>query len=122
LPPWTCSPGRTCPATRPTGGWTRRLAFGLPARTIIGLTVAETALVGVAATVLGIGGGYGVLVWMAATTIPAVLPEIAVVATLSTATVLAAFGLGVVTVAAAPLFNVRRLSRMDIPSTLRVME
>jgi putative ABC transport system permease protein len=98
------------------------LAFGLPARTIIGLTVAETALVGVAATVLGIAGGYAVLVWMAATTIPAVLPEIAVVATLSTATVLAAFGLGVVTVAAAPLFNVRRLSRMDIPSTLRVME
>ena len=98
------------------------LAFGLPARTIIGLTITETALVGVAATVVGIAGGYGVLVWMAATTIPAVLPEIAVAATLSTPTVLTAFGLGVVTVAAAPLFNVRRLSRMDIPSTLRVME
>ncbi|WP_143448345.1 ABC transporter permease [Kineosporia sp. A_224] len=98
------------------------LAFGLPARTIIGLAIAETALVGAAATVVGIAGGYGVLVWMAATTIPAVLPEIGVVATLSTTTVLAAFALGVVTVAAAPLFNIRRLSRMDIPSTLRVME
>jgi len=98
------------------------LAFGLPARTIIGLTVTETAMVGVAATALGIAGGFGVLVWMTAATIPAVLPEIGVVATLSTATVVAAFGLGVVTVAVAPLFNVRRLSRMDVPSTLRVME
>lgn len=98
------------------------LAFGLPAKTIIGLTIVETALVGVAATAAGIAGGYGVLVWMAATTIPTVLPEIGVVATLSTATVTAAFALGVVTVAVAPLFNVRRLSRMDIPSTLRVME
>ncbi|MFZ0161131.1 MAG: ABC transporter permease, partial [Kineosporiaceae bacterium] len=98
------------------------LAFGLPARTIIALAVAETALVGVAATAVGIAGGYGVLVWMAATTIPAVLPEIGVVATLSGATVGTAFALGVLTVAIAPLFNVRRLSRMDIPSALRVME
>jgi putative ABC transport system permease protein len=98
------------------------LAFGLPARTIIGLTIAESVLVGMAATLGGIAGGYGVLVWMAATTIPTVLPEIGVVATLSMSTVATAFCLGVVTVALAPLFNARRLQRMDIPSTLRVME
>jgi putative ABC transport system permease protein len=58
---------------------------------------------------------------MASTTIPAVLPEIGVSATLSTATVVLAFVLGVVTVALA-LFTIRRLSGMDVPSTLRVME
>lgn len=77
---------------------------------------------GAIATAVGIVGGYGVLGWTATTTIPAVLPEIEVRATLFTATVLVAFALGIVTVGVAPLFTVRRLRRMDIPSTLRVME
>lgn len=98
------------------------LAFGLPVRSILGLTVVETAMVGAIATPVGIVGGYGVLGWMASTTIPAVLPEIGVSATLSTATVVLAFILGIVTVALAPLFTIRRLSGMDVPSTLRVME
>jgi len=98
------------------------LAFGLPVRTILGMTVIETALVGAMATAVGIAGGYGVLGWTASTTIPAVLPEIEVRATLFPATVLLAFTLGILTVAIAPLFTVRRLRLMDIPTTLRVME
>jgi putative ABC transport system permease protein len=43
-------------------------------------------------------------------------------ATLSMPTVVEALVLGVLTVAAAPLMTLRRICRLDIPSTLRVME
>jgi putative ABC transport system permease protein len=59
---------------------------------------------------------------MTATTIPSVLPEIGVSPALSSTTITAALALGILTVAIAPLFTLRRLHRMDIPSTLRVME
>ncbi len=97
-------------------------AFGLPVRTVLGMTVVETALLGVVGTALGIVGGYGVLTWMTATTIPDVMPEIAVTATLSAGTVLAALLLGGVCVAAAPLLTVGRFRHTDIPATLRVVE
>jgi putative ABC transport system permease protein len=98
------------------------LAFGLPVRTILGLTIVETVLVGTIATAVGIVGGYGVLGWVASTTIPAVLPEVGVSATLAATTVVMAFALGTATVALAPLFTIGRLRGMDVPSTLRVME
>jgi putative ABC transport system permease protein len=98
------------------------LAFGLPPRTVLGMTTVETVLIGTAGTLAGVLGGYGLLRWMTATTIPSVLPEIGVTATLSTRTVAQALALGVLTVAVAPLFTLRRTRRMDIPSTLRVME
>jgi hypothetical protein len=98
------------------------LAFGLPPRTVLGMTTVETVLIGVFGTAVGIAGGYGLLRWMTATTIPSVLPEIGVTPTLSTPTVVQALALGVLTVAIAPLFTMRRTRRMDIPSTLRVME
>lgn len=98
------------------------LAFGLPVRTVLGMTTVETVLVGAVGTVAGVFGGYALLRWMTATTIPAVLPEIGVTATLSGTTVVETLAFGVLTVAIAPLLTLRRISRMDIPSTLRVME
>lgn len=98
------------------------LAFGLPPRTVLGMTTVETVLVGAAGTAIGVLGGYLLLRWMTATTIPSVLPEIGVTATLSTLTVVEALALGMLTVAIAPLFTLRRTRRMDIPSALRVME
>jgi putative ABC transport system permease protein len=98
------------------------LAFGLPPRTVLGMTTAETVLVGAAGTAAGVLGGYGLLRWMTATTIPSVLPEIGITATLSARTVAQALALGVIAVAVAPLFTLRRTRRMDIPATLRVME
>jgi putative ABC transport system permease protein len=98
------------------------LAFGLPPRTVLGMTTVETVLVGVAGTAIGVLGGYALLRWMTATTIPSVLPEIGVTATLSPLTVVEALALGVLTVAIAPLFTLRRTRRMDIPSTLHVVE
>jgi putative ABC transport system permease protein len=98
------------------------LAFGLPPRTVLGMTTVETVLVGCVGTIAGILGGYALLRWLTASTIPAVLPEIGVTAALSARTVLEALALGVLTVAVAPLFTLRRTRRMDIPATLRVME
>ena len=98
------------------------IAFGLPARTVLGLITAESVLVGVVGTVIGLAAGYGLLAWLTATTIASVMPEIGVTAALSAGTVAAALVLGAVTVAAAPLFTLRRLHRIDVPSTLRVAE
>jgi putative ABC transport system permease protein len=86
------------------------------------MTTVETVLVGVLGTISGILGGYAVLRWMTTTTIPSVLPDIGVTASLSTTTLAQALALGILTVTAAPLFTLRRLHRMDIPSTLRVVE
>lgn len=97
-------------------------AFGLPVRSVLALSTVEIVLVGLLGTAIGVAGGYGVLRWMATTTIPAVLPEIGVTAALAGNTLLWAVGLGVLTVAAAPLLTLRRLRRMDVPATLRVVE
>lgn len=97
-------------------------AFGLPIRTVLGLAIAETGIIGVLATVLGILGGYVLLGWMVATTIPETLPEIGVIATIAGSTLVWVSLLGILTVTLAPLLVVRRLRRMDIPSTLRVVE
>lgn len=79
-------------------------------------------MVGAAGTLLGLLGGYALLRWLTGTTIPAVLPEIGVTTALSTATITEALALGIATAAIAPLFTLRRMRRMDIPATLRVME
>jgi putative ABC transport system permease protein len=98
------------------------LAFGLPMRTVLGMAVTESAVIGVLATALGVVGGYCLLVWLTATSIADVLPEIGVTASLATSTLVLALSLGVLTVALAPLLTARRLRTLDIPSTLRVVE
>lgn len=98
------------------------LAFGLPPRTVLGMTTVETIVVGAAGTAVGVLGGYGLLRWMTATTIPSVLPEIGITTALSGRTVAQAFALGLLAVAVAPLFTMRRTRRMDVPAALRVME
>ena len=91
-------------------------------RSVLGLTTAETVLLGTVGTALGIAGGYAVLVWMTSTTIPTVMPEIGVTATLNPATMLATLLLGVGAVAIAPLLTLHRLIHLDLPATLRVVE
>jgi putative ABC transport system permease protein len=98
------------------------MAFGLPTRTVLGLTTTESVLIGLLGTVIGLGAGYGLLAWLTATTIAGVMPEIGVTAAVSAGTVVAALLLGAATVAAAPLLTLRRLRRTDVPSTLRVVE
>ena len=75
------------------------LAFGLPARTVLGMTTAGTVLVGALGTITGLAGGYAMLRWLTATTIPSVLPELGVFPALSSTTITAALALGILTVA-----------------------
>jgi putative ABC transport system permease protein len=50
------------------------------------------------------------------------IPELELIVSLAPATIAATVLLGVVVVGAAPVFTFRKLRRMDVPSTLRVME
>ena len=63
-----------------------------------------------------------VLSWIVTRMLPDVVPDIGVSDHLAWTTIALALLLGVLAVGLAPLFSTRRLVRMDIPSTLRVME
>lgn len=98
------------------------LAFGIPVWTVLRMAVVESLAIGVLGTILGLGGGYLMLLWTVEVLLPQTLPDVTLQSTLSLASLGIVLALGIVAVAAAPLFTMRRLLRMNIPSTLRVME
>lgn len=98
------------------------MAYGLPARTLLGLATVESVLIGLLGTVLGIGMGWLAMRWIVLVQLRETLPDIGMSATLGTGTVGQALLLGVLALAVAPLFVSRRLRRMDLPGTLRVVE
>ena len=97
-------------------------AYGVPVRTVMRVAVIESAVVGALAAVVGLGGGYLMLRWIVDIVWPRVQPDLGVLLVFEPANLALVLGLGVLAVAAAPLLTVRRLRRMDVPSTLRVME
>ncbi len=97
-------------------------AFGMPVRTATAMAMLENLITGAAGTVLGIGLGYLVLLWMMTERMATQLRTIQFRIVLSPGTVAAAVVMGVMVVALTPLLNIRKMARMDIPSTLRVME
>ncbi len=98
------------------------LAFGIPLRTILRMAVIESLAIGILGTVIGLGGGFLILLWTVEVLLPQTLPDITLESTLSLGSLAIVLLLGIVAVAAAPLFTLRKLRRMNIPSTLRVME
>jgi putative ABC transport system permease protein len=97
-------------------------AFGVPVRTVLGLNMAESAVTGLLGSAVGIGAGRWALGWIIGRTVESTLPDLGMVVVLSTGTVAATLMFGVGIVAAAPLLTTRRLTRMDVPATLRVLE
>ncbi|HLF41543.1 MAG TPA: FtsX-like permease family protein, partial [Acidimicrobiia bacterium] len=97
-------------------------AFGLPLRRVLALETVEGLITGAAGTAVGVGLGVVVLRWFIAMVTESTMPDLGMDVVLSVETVLTAVALGVVAVAVAPLLTVRRLRRMDIPGTLRVVE
>jgi putative ABC transport system permease protein len=97
-------------------------AFGLPLRRILRMDIIEALLIGLLGTGLGLLGGMAVLQWVTTALIGNTMPDLGLDATLSSQTIGTAILLGVIAVAAAPLLTIRRLRRMDIPSTLRIIE
>ena len=97
-------------------------AYGLPARSVMGMAVVESAVLGVISTLIGLVIGYLMLLWVIAVLIPATIPDLGFYVVFKPATILTAMALGIFAVAIAPLLTIRRLRRMNVPSTLRVME
>jgi putative ABC transport system permease protein len=98
------------------------LAFGLPVRSIVGSAAVENALVGLLGTLVGLALGSLVVRWMTGTLLPEVLPEAEVRPVISAGSVAVTLAVGVGAMALAPLFTLRRLVRLDVPSALRVVE
>ncbi|MCC5950822.1 MAG: ABC transporter permease [Acidimicrobiia bacterium] len=97
-------------------------AFGLPVRSVVRVSVIESVITGLLGTIIGVIAGRLLVGWLTQVLLADSMPDLAVVPTVAPNTVITAIILGVVAVAAAPLLTIRRLVRMDIPSTLRVME
>ncbi len=97
-------------------------AFGLRLRSIVGLVTKEAAIIGVIATIIGAAAGAYILRWMLDSISRRTLPDFLIDPVLSASTIGIAAVVGILAAVLAPLFLVRRIRRMDIPSTLRVME
>jgi putative ABC transport system permease protein len=97
-------------------------AFGLPVRSILGIITKESVVIGALATLIGVAIGTLMLDWMLGSLASRTLPEFGIARYVAPATLAWAAGIGVVAVSVAPLFLVRRIRNMDLPSTLRVME
>lgn len=97
-------------------------AFGLPVRTVMRLLMTESLLIGVLGTAVGIGGGCLAGSWIIHRFTTSTVPELAIDAVLTGRTLGLTIVLGVLVVAAAPLLALRRLTRLDIASRLRVLE
>ena len=97
-------------------------AFGLPTRTVLGIVIKESVIVGAIATIVGLIGGVVFLRWMLNSLATTTLPDVGIDVYLSPTTILIAAVVGIASVAITPLLLARRLRRMNLPGTLRVVE
>lgn len=97
-------------------------AFGMRPRRVLALETAEGLLIGLIGAGIGVVGGLLLNRWIITSTLETTMPDMEMDAVVSSGTVLTAAALSVIAVAVAPLLSARRLRRMDIPGTLRVVE
>lgn len=97
-------------------------AFGVSRGRALAMAVAEGALLGLLSTALGLAAGYGLLRWFVGSVFPRTAPDIGLLLRITPQTLVAVVAMGVAAVALAPLLTARRMGRMDLPGTLRVME
>jgi putative ABC transport system permease protein len=98
------------------------LAFGLPIRRVLGSAMVESGLIGLAGTMVGLAGGFAALMWLAYGLLPSSMPEFALVPSISPGTIVLAMALGIGLVGLAPALTWRKLTRMNLPAKLRVVE
>jgi putative ABC transport system permease protein len=98
------------------------LAFGTPPRSILRNAVVESALIGTLGTIVGLALGLAILGWIVNFVSADTYPELGLPITLSPGSIATAALVGIAAVGLSPLLDARRLRRMDIPSTLRVVE
>lgn len=97
-------------------------AYGLRSRSVVRLAMIESVLLGLLGAALGLAIGLLIVGWVTHELTPSTLPDLGIVTTISATSIGLALLAGVSAMAAAPLSLLRRLRRMDVPSTLRVVE
>jgi putative ABC transport system permease protein len=97
-------------------------AFGVRPRTVMWTQIGENLILGVLGTAIGGWLGWVALNRMLIARMDVMLEEIGMLIMLSPISIIAGLVLGVAVVGLTPLTSMRKLARIDIPSTLRVME
>lgn len=97
-------------------------AFGVRVRTALRVLTVETLLTSILGIAVGCFAGFLALTAMLTGVFNVVIPEISMSIVVQGATVLIALAAGVLIAVLTPMLSARKLSHMDIPSTLRVME
>lgn len=97
-------------------------AYGVPVRRALRIAATENLVVGVLGTALGALVGLVAISWMISALFTDTWPEIGMIRHLSPGSMVLAVLVGVVAVTVTPYVLARRLTRMDVPSTLRVVE
>jgi putative ABC transport system permease protein len=97
-------------------------AFGVPVTRVLLIAVIENFILGILATAAGVAGGWYLLRLIIATRIEETLPDIYIKPFVSETTLVITVLVGVLCVALAPLLTWRRLTRMNLPGALKVVE
>lgn len=91
-------------------------------RRVLALETVEGLLIGLIGAGIGVAGGLLLNRWIITSTLATTMPDMELDVVVSSTTLLTAVALSVIAVGVAPLLSARRLRRMDIPGTLRVVE
>lgn len=97
-------------------------AFGLPIRTVTRMQVVENIVLGILGTLIGIGLGWMMLTTMMGVRVEEQLEDLNFLITITPQSIVLSLILGILVVAITPLFSIRKMAKMDIPSELRIME
>jgi putative ABC transport system permease protein len=97
-------------------------AFGLRPRTVLRMQMGENLLLSLAGTGIGLALGYILLQRFMASRMESMFESLGLMVTVAPLTLIIIVLLSVGVVALTPVVNFRRLLRINIPNTLRVME
>jgi len=89
---------------------------------VLAVVIKESVLTGLVATAIGLVAGLVFMRWILGTIASTTAPDIGIGVYLSPGTIVATLVVGIAAVALAPLLLARRIQRMDLPATLRVVE
>jgi ABC-type antimicrobial peptide transport system permease subunit len=97
-------------------------AFGLRPRTVLWIQMGENFLLGLIGTGIGLALGFTMLVYFMVSRMESMLESFGLVVSVAPLTMAFIVLVTAVVVGLTPSVNYRRLLRIDIPNTLRVME
>jgi len=97
-------------------------AYGVRVRTALRVSVTENLLASILGTIVGCGVGVLLMIFMLTQVFSTVIRDIEITVSLELMTFTVALLVGVLVAVFTPLLGIGKMTQMDIPSTLRVME